>query len=196
VSFRTEPAASASWLATVIIVSSAGGVLMGSEYWWLFLVIGTAGLFIAAWNVFGVPTFRRWRLRRPVQAHFTNRNSKRTYSGRNVSRSDPHFIRRITLPSGQESLIEIGYFPRVKFHLNEMAVSINGEFSVRPRILERTDQYVQSGARPSTIKDYIAGDAYHAFINSDRNVGTHFVIGVKVKTKMARPFSSPAGVCH
>ena len=182
---HTMPVASSVLLAIVVSVASIGAGAVGTKYWWLFLLVAACALFVGAWNVFDAPAVRKWRLRRPAHAHFTNRNPRQALSGRDVSKGDPHYIRRLVLQSGQVTLIEIGYWPRVPFHLNELIVSVGGDFSARPRILERTDQYVQSGAKPPTTKDYFAGDVYHAHFDLDRNVGTHRVIGFKLKTKKA-----------
>jgi hypothetical protein len=88
------------------------------------------------------------------------------------------------LPSKQKEVkIEIAFLPRIAFHANEIVISVEGDFSSRPRILERTDHYVQSGAKPSTAKDHSAGHAFHAYVDRDYNLKTERVIGLKIKTK-------------
>jgi hypothetical protein len=157
-----------------------------ASLYWIPWAIAAIGLAISIWVYFFKPKVRNRNLRRPVNAHFTIRDSRQSISGRDVSKGDPHSIRRLVLPSMQQAvMIEIGFWPRIALHVNEIVIAVAGDFSSRPRIVERTDHYVQSGAKPSTAKDYNADHVYHAYVDRDWDFGTHRVIGLKIKTKKA-----------
>jgi hypothetical protein len=158
---------------------------MSGDFWWIASLIAAAGLLIAVWINFIRPWLRHLRLRRPVHAHFTIRNSRQSLSGRDVSMGDPHLVRRLTLPAKQTSVIELGLLPRIPIQVNQIVIAF-GDSADAPTVLKRIYQYVRSGARPSTEKDYTGGGgSYHAVVDRKYNVGTHYVMGFKVQTRGA-----------
>src|SRR5690348_10609950 len=86
---------------------------------------GVIGAGIAIWINFFKPRLRIRKLRRPVDAHFTIRDSRQSLSGRDVSKGDPHLVRRLVVPSMQQKgvLVEIGFLPRIALHVNHIVIS-------------------------------------------------------------------------
>jgi hypothetical protein len=158
---------------------------MGGDFWWITALLTSCALALTIWVNFVRPKLRLVKLKHPVEAHFTIRDSRQSISDRDVSQGDSHHVRRLVLPSMQKGgvLVEIGFWPRIALHVNQIVISFEGDFSSRPLILERTDHYVTSGARPSTARDHSAGHAYRAWVDNDWDTGTHRVIGFKIKTK-------------
>ena len=128
------------------------------------------------------PRLRLVKLKRPFGAHFTIRDLRQSISGRDVSKGDPHLVRRLTLPSNQTAKIEIGLKPRIAVHVAQIVLSC-GKSDDAPEIQKRIYQYVKSGARPSTKKDWEADGSYHAIVDKTYNIGTHYVMGVQMRTR-------------
>ena len=155
---------------------------MGDFWWWLALVPAFA--FAAfCWVNFIRPRHRHWGLRRPVHAHFTIRDSGQSISGRDVSKGDPHRVRKLTLPSNRIKEIEIGLVPKFPIYVAQIVLGF-GQSNDAPVVQKRIFQYVESGARPSTENDYTdVNGSYHARLDRRYNVGTHYVIGFRVRTR-------------
>ena len=143
---------------------------MNGEFWWIAPAIAVVALLFFIWINFIRPWRRRLRLKRPVEAHFTIRDSRQSLSGRDVSKGDPHLVRRLTLPANQTVKIELGLLPRIPIQVNQIVIGC-GHSADAPVVQRRIYQYVKSGARPSTKKDYKDGGAYHALVDRKYNVG-------------------------
>src|ERR1041385_7461550 len=66
-----------------------------------------------------VPWWARLKKKKPCEASFNIRDSRRSLSGRDVSQSDPHRVKRLVLPAYAQHEIEIGLVPTIRFHLTE-----------------------------------------------------------------------------
>jgi hypothetical protein len=178
-------------VANALLLAVMVGIISVStenQYWWAAPIIAGIGLLIIIWVNFIKSWLRNRKLRHPVKAHFTIRNSQQSLSGRDVSHGDPHLIRRLVLPSNQIVEIELGFLPLIPFYATEIVFGCIGDQVDAPGILERHHQYIESGARPSAEKDYLASNAYHARVDRKYNIGTHYVIGFKIQTKRAGVF--------
>jgi hypothetical protein len=170
----------------LLVATTAGLVpMLSPELQLPALAIAALGLFVAVWVQFIRPFIRRRKLRRPVDAYFTVRNTKRSISGRDAEQGDPHWVHKLVLPSNQISEVEIGVMPRLEFYAKELIVGCKGAATERPEFIERADTFVESGARPSSDKDYRSKGAYHRMVDKDYNVGTHHVAGFRLETKSA-----------
>jgi hypothetical protein len=146
------------------------------------LVVSSITLAIVFWVNIIKPKRRERNLSRPVQAHFTIWDSRQSVSGRDVSGDDPHLVRRLTLPSNQTTDIEIGLKSKIPIYVSYIIVGC-GDAAAAPVLESRSWQHVKSGAGAHTSGDYTSHDgSYHARVDHTFNVGTHFVIGFRVRT--------------
>jgi hypothetical protein len=155
-----------------------------ASLYWVPWALASIGIAISIYVYFFKPNLRHRKLKQPIEAHFTIRDSRRSISGREVSKGDPHHVRQLTLRSNRTIDIEVGLYPKIPISVDEIVLSC-GDSKDAPLIKKRISQYVKTGARPSTKDDYQSNGAYHARVDRKFNVGTHYVMGFRLRTRGA-----------
>lgn len=129
------------------------------------------------------PYLQKRKSKNPCNVHFTIRNSKQSISGRDVSHGDPHLVRELVLPAWTTVDLELGFVPKIAIYISELVVGcadING-----PDIIQRFDSFKKNKKteHPDDYKD--VNGAFHLKIERRFNAGSHFVSGLKMRTKQA-----------
>ena len=124
------------------------------------------------------PRLRDRKLRRPVKAHFTIRQTP----GSDI---EPHHVQKLVLRSHSTIDVEVGVHARAAFHAREVIFGCKGEGDTKPTVMGRARQFVKAGNLPDPTYYIDHADWCHAVIKQDFNRGTHIVMGFGLQTRKA-----------
>jgi hypothetical protein len=129
------------------------------------------------------PYLQKQKLKNPCKVHFTIRNSEQSLSGRDVSQGDPHLIQKLVLPASAAVDIGFGFEPKIPIYISELVVGCADKNG--PAIVHRFDSFkkYKKSEHPDDYPD--VNGAFHLKIERRLNAGSHYVTGLKIKTKQA-----------
>jgi hypothetical protein len=152
--------------------------------------LSLAILLIAIWVNFGRPEVRRFALKNPANAYFHIQQLDLGNIGYAIQDDRAHNVKELVLPANTFLAIELVYQPTIHFNQKEIVFIVEGLPDEKPLPLERFTSFVKVGRkhfRPGvSTTDYIdRHDNYHVRVDASRDVGSSYVVGLKLQTRKA-----------
>ena len=158
----------------------------------VFAIVGgvAATITLAAYLLIEVvkPWMRRRRMKHPCEANFniiSRSEGEITYA---IQEDRGHQVKELVLPSQSEIPIEVIYLPKVAFFEESIAFGCEGEIEGKPYAIECFNRYTLMG-KSQWIPGVDEGHTlnrhkfYQIVRKKPRNLGTHVLVGFKLKTE-------------
>jgi hypothetical protein len=141
------------------------------------------------------PAWRRRQMRHPCHVWFNIMGPSEGKISYAIQDGRPHHVRELVLAANSEIEIEVIYTPKLAFYESTLAFGCEGDSPGKPYATERFTRFVLEGKGKSQwIPGVDESDTIdrHKFYwikrHEVRNIGTHFIIGYKLKTQSAGIF--------
>jgi hypothetical protein len=177
---------------------TAAVAIVSDDHVWIVAATFLAGGTLVAYLIieFVLPAWRRRRLKHPCEVHFNvpgrHEGVELTYA---VQDDRTHHVDELVLPANSEVAIEIIYLPKLPFYESMIAFGCEGNIDDKPYAIECFNRFNIKGksrwvpgeddGNKLTRQKY-----YHIDRNEHRNIGTHRVVGYKLKTGSAGVFET------
>jgi hypothetical protein len=139
------------------------------------------------------PAWRRNRLRHPCNAYFSIMPATEGRIEYAVQDDRGHHVSELVLPPRSEISVELVYIPKLPFYEAKLAFGCEGDVDGKPYAFECFDRFTIKG-QAHWIPERDQGHSltrqkfYQIIRHEHRNVGTHFVIGFKLRTEKPGTF--------
>ena len=102
-------------------------------------------LAISLWVNFLSPFLRKRRLKKPVEAYFHVKALNKGNLGWVIQDDIDHNVKEICLPANAIVEIEVAYYPKISFNVDETVFQCEGEFELKPTVEEPLRPFVLRG---------------------------------------------------
>jgi len=151
-------------------------------------------LAISVWVHFGRPYLRTRKLKHPCNAFFHIRELSKGELSWVVQDDDAHNVKEIVVPANALVEIEVSYYAKVPFHVEETVFECEGKYEEKPIVEEVIRPFVAKGEVPDTFSYWNRHGGFHFGTRfGGRAVGSCYTKGFKLRTKKPGIYKSWLG---
>ena len=135
------------------------------------------------------PQIRKRRLKHPCKAYFHIRELRHGELGYALQDDRAHNVKELVLPSNSLVEIEVSYYPRINFNVEETVFGCEGDRASKPEAEMRVTRFIEKG-KSEWIPGIDDSDTinrkgyYHVRARfAARAIGSCYTMGFKLRTK-------------
>jgi hypothetical protein len=188
--FRDDSSALNTVGLAMLVIATLLAAIQPNPWGFISAVIAFFAFMIIGYVNIARPWCRRFRLKRPVRAHFIIPSLPRQcdYAAPD---SEEHHIKEVVLPANNKCIVDLIYKARISFQTRDIYfgfVNLPGNSGVPPRSLEYWNFFIETGRRHHVVPGINTDDYrdthgfYHAIENKMWSRGGIISFAVKVQT--------------